>query len=179
MQEHSRRGILHSSITIVAMHGELEREFRESGAECVRAAVDVLKGRATALPLPGKRTVLEVCSNTLQRRRAGIQEIFLSRARNIFDSLSHSGLTAPYRSLSDDFVQLQCQNASMEIRAKHSKLFWSKIDRIQKLVPLLKLRTWMYWAALVVLFVGGIEIADSVMNFIGRVAADVQDSGGS
>ena len=53
------------------------------------------------------------------------------------------------------------------------------MDRIQKLVPLLKLRTWMYWAALLVLFVGGIEIADSVMNFIERVAAGVQDSGES
>ena len=52
MQEYNGRGILRSSIAVGAMHAELEREFEESAAGCVKAAVDAMTSRPTALPLP-------------------------------------------------------------------------------------------------------------------------------
>ena len=52
MQEYNGRGILTSTITVGAMHAELEREFEQSAAECVKAAVDTITSRPTALLLP-------------------------------------------------------------------------------------------------------------------------------
>ena len=175
MQEHNRRGILMSSIAVVAMHRELERELRESADECVRATVDIMTGRPTVLPLPRKRAVVRVCLNMLARRKAALEGIFLSRARNIFASLSNSSFIGPYRSLSEDFVELQRQNARVKLLARHSELFWLKLNRVQKLVPLLKLRPLIVLAAMVVLYFGGFEIAQSLKEFYGHFAAVVQD----
>ena len=109
MQEYNGRGILRSSIAVGAMHAELEREFEESASGCVKAAVDAMTSRPTALPLPRKRKVLRVCSDILTRRKAALEAIFQGCTRSILASLSNSGLTAPYRSLSKSFVQLQCE----------------------------------------------------------------------
>ena len=52
-------------------------------------------------------------------------------------------MTAPYRSLSDSFVQLQFENAYVELGTKQRELFWLKLNRMLKLLPLLKLRAWL------------------------------------
>ena len=100
-QEHNRRGILMSSITVVAMHAELEREFKESATECVKAAVDVMANRPTALLVPRKQKVRRVCSDALSERKAVLEAIFQGASASILASLSNTGLTAPYRSLSE------------------------------------------------------------------------------
>ena len=178
MQEYNGRGILRSSIAVDAMHAELEREFEESAAGCVKAAMDAMTSRPTALPLPRKRKVLRVCSDILTRRKAALEAIFQGRTRSILASLSNSGLTAPYRSLSKSFVQLQCENACVELRAKHSELFWLKLNRIQKLFPLLKLRPLVFVVAMVGLYFGRFEIAEAWKDLHSRIVAAVQDSGG-
>ena len=108
-----------------------------------------------------------------------MEAIFQGRTRSIFASLSNSGLTAPYRLLSDSFFQLQCENASVELRSKHSELFWLKLNRIQKLFPWSKLRPWVIVAALAGVYFGRFEIAEAWKDFHGRIMAVVQDSGGN
>ena len=139
-QEHNRRGILRSSISVVAMHAELERDFRESATECVKAAVDVMANRPTALLVPRNQKVLRVCSDAMSERKAALEAIFQEALASILASLRNTGLTAPYRSLSDNFVQLQFENACVELRTKQRELFWLKLNRMLKLLPFLKLR---------------------------------------
>ena len=142
-QEHNRRGILMSSITVMAMHAELEHEFKESATECVKAAVDVMASWPTALLVPRKQKVRRVCSDALSVRKAGLEVIFERASASILTSLINTGMTAPYRSLSDSFVQLQFENAYVELGTKQRELFWLKLNRMLKLLPLLKLRAWL------------------------------------
>lgn len=138
-QEHNRRGLLMSSITVVAMHAELEREFKESASECVKAAVDVMVSRPTALLVPRQQKTWRVCSDALLERKASLEAIFQEASASILTSLINTGMTAPYRSLSDSFVQLRFENACAELQTKQRELFWLKFNRILNLSPLLKL----------------------------------------
>ena len=93
-QEHNRRGILRSSITVVAMHAELEQEFKESATEGVKAAVDVMADRPTTLLVPRKQKVRRVCSDALSERKAVLEAIFQETSASILASLSNTGLAA-------------------------------------------------------------------------------------
>ena len=114
-REHNRRKVLTSSMTVVAMHAELEREFRKSATECVKALADAMKNRPTALLVPQMRKVLYLCSHALSKRRADLDATFQEASASIVASLRSGGITAPYGSLSDSFVQLQCENAYVEL----------------------------------------------------------------
>lgn len=142
-REHNRRKVLTSSMTVVAMHAELEREFMESATACVKALADVMGNRPTALLVPRKQKVLRLCSNALSKRKADLNATFQGASGKIVASLRNSSITAPYRSPSDSFVQLQCENAYVELQTKQRQLFWSK---------LLKLRAVLMF----VVFVGGL-----------------------
>ena len=129
-REHNRRKVLTSSMTVVAMHAELEREFRKSATECVKVLADAMKNRPTALLVPQMRKVLCLCSHALSKRKADLDATFQEASASIVASLRSSGITAPYRSLSDSFVQLQCENVYVELRTKQRKLFWSKLLKL-------------------------------------------------
>ena len=125
-REHNRRNILTSSMTAVAMHAELEREFMESATECVKTLADAMGNRPTALLVPRKQKVLRLCSDALSERKADLDATFQGASASVVASLRCSGITAPYRSLSDSFVQLQCENAYVELQTKQRELLWSK-----------------------------------------------------
>ena len=136
-QEHSSRGLLMSSSTVVAMHAELEREFKESANECVRAAVELLASQSSAsLWASRKQRVQRACADAISKRRGALEGIFNGAVANVLNSLSNSGLTGPYRSLTDKFVELQRENACMELAAKQREFFWLKAKRLLKLLPL-------------------------------------------
>ena len=136
-QEHNSRGLLTSSTTVVAMHAELEREFKESANECVKAAVELMASQSTAsLWASRKRRVQRACAEAISKRRGALEGIFDGAAANVLSSLSNSGLTGPYRSLTDRFVELQRENACMELAAKQREFFWLKAKRLLKLLPL-------------------------------------------
>lgn len=128
-REHNRRKVLTSSMTVVAMHAELEREFMESATACVKTA-DAMGNRPTALLVPRKQKVLRLCSNALSKRKADLNATFQGASGRIVASLRNSSITAPYRSLSDSFVQLQCENAYVELQTKQRQLFWSKLLKL-------------------------------------------------
>ena len=76
-QEHNRRGPLMSSMTVAAMHGELEREFRESANECVAVAAEVMASQSTAfLWASRKQRVQRVCADAISKRRGALEGIF-------------------------------------------------------------------------------------------------------
>ena len=135
-QEHSRRGILTSSTTVEAMYVELEREFKESATECVRTLVDAMENRPTALPNPWKRTILRLCSDALSERKAALDATYQGASAIILASLNNRDMTAPYRSLSDNFVQVQRENAFVELRKKKRELFWLNVRRMRMLLLL-------------------------------------------
>ena len=135
-QEHHRRGILTSSITVAAMHAELEREFMESATVCVKTLVDTMENRPTALPVPRERTILRLCSDALSERRAALDATYQGESAKILASLSNSDMTAPHQFLGDSLVQLQCENARVELRTKKRELFWLKVKRMRKLLAL-------------------------------------------
>ena len=154
-QEHNRRGLLTSSSTVEAMHAELEREFEESATECVKALAEVMESRPTALPVPPKRKVVRLCSDALSERRVALDATHQGASANIAASLLSDSMITPHRSLSDSFVQLQCENAFVELRAKQRELFWSKLKRMKLGAALV--------AAVVggmVSYLGGAEIAE-------------------
>ena len=130
-REHNRRRILTSSMTVVAMHAELKREFRNSATECVKALADAMEHRPTALLVPRKRKVQRLCSDALSKRKADLEATFQGASARIVASLSNSSITAPYRSLNDRFVQLQCENACVELRTKQRELFWAKLLKLR------------------------------------------------
>ena len=129
-QKHRRRGILTSSITIVAMDAELEREFEESAADCAKTLAQLMESRPTALLVPRKRKVVRWCSDALLARRIALEATCQAASATITDSLS-SSMIAPHRTLSESFVQLQTENACVELRAKQRELFWSKLKRMK------------------------------------------------
>ena len=135
-REHSRWGILTSSTTVGAMYAELEREFKESTTECVEALVDAMENRPTALPDPWKRTILRLCSDALSERRATLDATYQGASAIILASLNNRDMTAPYRSLSDNFVQVQRENAFVELRKKKRELFWLNVRRMRMLLLL-------------------------------------------
>ena len=147
-QEHNRRGVLRSSLTVAAMHAELEREFEESANECVKALAELMESRPTALLVPPKRKVVRLCSDALLERKVALDATCQGASATIAVSLSNS-MIASHRSLSDSFVKLQCANASGELRTKQRELFWSKLNRMK------------LGAALVAALVGG-------MSYFGR-----------
>lgn len=171
-QEHNRRGSLRSSITVVAMHAELEREFAESATECVRTLAGAMENRPTALLVPRKRKVVRLCSDALLERRAALDATYQGASATIAASLSDS-MTGPHRSLSDSFVQLQCENAWVELRTKQRELFWSKLNRM-------KLGAWLVAAIVAgVSYFGRAEIAEVWKSFrdaIEKPAHHVGDS---
>ena len=75
-RKHNCRRIRTSSMTVVAMHAELEREFRESATECVKALADAMENRPTALLVPQIRKVLCLCSDALSERKADLDATF-------------------------------------------------------------------------------------------------------
>ena len=169
-----------SSTTVVAMHAELEREFKESATECVKAAVDIMASRSTVLLVPREQKVQRVCSDALTERKAGLEAIFQGAAASILASLINAGMTAPYRSLSDSFVQLQFENACVELRMKRRELFWLKLNRMLKLLPFLKLRGWLVVAVVAGLsYLGCVEIVEVWNSMRDRVAAPAYDAGES
>ena len=177
-QEHSRRGILMSSITVVAMHAELEREFKESATECVKAAVDVMANRPTALLVPRKQKVRSVCSDALSERKAVLEATFQGASASILASSSNTGLTAPYRLLSDSIVQLQFENTCVELRTKQRELFWLKLNRMLKLLPFLKLRASLLVAVVAGLsYWGHVEIVEVWKSVHDRVVGPAHDAG--
>ena len=179
-QEHNRRGILMSSITVVAMHAELEREFKESATECVKAVVYVMANRPTALLVPRKQKVRRVCSDALSERKAVLEATFQGASASILTSLSNTGLTAPYRSLSDSVVQLQFKNACVELRTKQRELFWLKLNRMLKLLPFLKLRALLLVAVVAGLsYLGRVEIVEVWKSMRDRVVGPAHDAGES
>lgn len=136
-QEHNSRGLLMSSMTVVAMHGELEREFKESAEECVKAAVELMASQSTASLLASRRQrVQRACSEAISKRRGALEGIFHGAAASVLNSLRNSSLTAPYRTLTDSFVELQRENAFVELTAKQREFFWLKTKRLLKLLPL-------------------------------------------
>ena len=151
-QEHSRRGILMSSITVAAMHAELEREFEESATECVKTLVELMENRPTALLVPRKRKVVRLCSDALLARKSALDAACQGASATIAASLSGI-MIAPHRSLSDSFVQLQTENACVELRTRQRELFWSKLKRMK------------LGAGLVVALVAGLVAA---MSYFGR-----------
>ena len=169
-QEHNRRGILRSSMTVVAMHAEVEREFKESATECVKTLVDAMENRTTALPVPGVRKILRLCTDALTERKAALDATYRSASATILASLSNSGISAPYRSLSDSFVQLQCENASVELRTKKRGLFWLKVNRMLKLLTLV--------GALVAgaAYLKRVEIAEMWMSLLDRFETPAHDA---
>ena len=179
-QEHNRRRILRSSITVAAMYAELRREFEESAKECVKVAADLMASGPTALLVPRRRRVQSACSRALSERKAAAEEIFQSASASILASLSNRGLTEPYRSLDDSFVQLQCDASRLELQMEHRRLFWLKADRMLKLLPLLKkLRTFLVVLVVVGLsYFGGLGIVEAWKSLRDSVAP-AQDAGES
>ena len=172
-QEYNSRGILRSSMTVTAMHAELEREFRESATECVKALVDAMENRSIALPVPGERKILRLCSDALSERKAALDATFQGASASTVASL-RSGMIEPYRSLSDSFAQLQCENACVELRTKKRELFWLKASRMLKLLTLV--------VALVVAaasYLGRVEIAEMWTSLRDRFEKPAQDAGRS
>ena len=136
-QEHNSRGLLMSSSTVVAMHAELEREFKESANECVKAAAELMASQSTAsLWASRKQRVQRACADAISKRRGALEGIFNGAVASVLNSLSNGGLTGPHRSLTDKFVELQRQNACMELAAKQREFFWLKAKRLLKLWPL-------------------------------------------
>ena len=129
--EHNRRNVLTSSMTVVAMHAELEREFSESATECVKTLADAMESRPTAWLVPGQRKILRLCFNALSKRKADLDATFQEASGRIVASLRNSSMTAPYCALSDSFVQLQCENAYVELRTRQRELFWSKLMKLR------------------------------------------------
>ena len=156
-QEYHSRGILFSSVSVKAMHAEFESEFAGSAAESVRAAVDVMRSGQSTLLLPRRRSLLRYCSAVLSRRKDSLQTIFDGPASKILGCLS-DGMTAPYQSLSENFFELHVQNACVELGAKHSELFWSRLDRVSKLLAFVKLRHLVIAVALATPYVLRAEI---------------------
>ena len=130
-RKRDRCGVLASSMTVVDMHTELEREFRESATECVKALADAMENRPTALLVPRKQKVLRLCSDALSERKADLDATFQGESASIVASLRGSGIIAPYRSLSASFVQLHCENACVELQTKQRELFWSKLLKLR------------------------------------------------
>ena len=56
----------------------------------------------------------------------------------ILTSLGDSAMIAPYRCLSDNFVQLHCENALVKLRTKKRELFWLKVKRMRMLLLLVE-----------------------------------------
>ena len=136
-QEHNSRGLLMSSHTVVAMHAEMEREFKESADECVRAAVELMASQSTAsLWASRKQRVRRACAEAISKRRGALEGIFHGAAASVLNALRNSSLTAPYRSLSDSFVEIQRENAFVELTARQREFFWLKAKRLLKLLPL-------------------------------------------
>ena len=90
----------------------------------------------------------------------------------------NTDLTAPYRSLSDSFVQLQFENACVELRTKQRELFWLKLNRMLKLLPFLKLRALLLVAVVAVLsYFGRVEIVEVWTSMRDRVVGPAHDAG--
>ena len=139
-QEYSRRGVLNSSLTVKAMHAELEREFKESASECVKVAMDLMASRPTVLALvPQSGEIQRVCAASLSERKAALEGMLRGASANVLASLGNSSFTAPYLSLSDALLQGQRDHAWLELRAKSRDLFWLKLNRMLKLWPVLVL----------------------------------------
>ena len=172
-QEHNRRGILTSSITVAAMHAELEREFMESATECVETLVDAMESRPTALLVPRTRTILRLCSDALSKRKAALNGIYQEATAIILASLSNSDMTASYRFLSDSFVQLQCENACVELRTKKRELFWLKVKRMRKLLTLVGA------VVAVAAYLGRVEITEMWTSLLDRFDKPAHDAGKS
>ena len=83
-----------------------------------------------------KRTILSLCSDALSERRAALDATYQRESAVILASLTNSAMTAPYRCLGDNFVQLHCENAFVELRTKKRELFWLKVKRMRMLLPL-------------------------------------------
>lgn len=122
--EHNARGILMSSLTVRAMHVEVERELQESAAECVDTAMAVMKGGLDALVLPPRSVVLRVCANALSVRRLRLDSTLKGQSAPI---LPGSPLAAPFRALDDSFVELQQANAHVTLRSKYDELSWWRL----------------------------------------------------
>ena len=169
-QEHNRRGILMSSITVAAMHRELEGEFEESATACVKTLAELMENRPTALLVPGKGKVVRLCSNALLARKIALDVAFQGASANIEASLIGS-MTAPHRSLSDSFVELQIENACEELRTRQRKLFWSKLKRMKLGVALV--------VALVaaISYLGRAEIAALWKSFGGEIEKPAHEAG--
>ena len=130
-QEHNRRGLLDSSLTVVAMHAEMEREFKESADECVKAAVELMASQSTAsLWAPRKQRLQRACTEAISERRGALEGFFQAASASVLNSLGNSSLTAPYRSLSDSFVELQRENAFVQLTARKREFFWLKAKRL-------------------------------------------------
>lgn len=173
-QEHNRRGILTSSITIAAMHAELEREFERSAAECAKTLAELMESRPTALLVPRKQKVLRLCSDALLARKAALEATCQGASATIAASLS-SGMIAPHRTLSDSFVQLQTENACVELRTKQRELFWSKLKRMKLGAGLvLALVTGLVG---VMSYLARAELADRWNSFRGDVEQPTQGAG--
>ena len=171
-QEHSRRGILMSSTTVAAMHAELEREFEESATECVKALAELMESRPTVLLVPLKREVVRLCCGALSKRKVALDANYRRACATILAPLLNDGMIAPYRSLSDNFAQLQRENASVELGARQRELFWSKLNRMK------------LGAALVIALVGGMmsylgsaEIAEMWKSFRGTIEQPTREAG--
>ena len=130
-REHNRRKVLMSSMTVAAMHAELERAFSESAIECVKTLADAMENRPTVWLVPGQRKILRLCFDALSKRKADLDATFQEASGRIVASLRNSSITAPYCALSDSFVQLQCENAYVELRTKQCDLFWSKLMKLR------------------------------------------------
>ena len=168
-EAHNRRGVLISSMTVVAMHAELQREFRESATECEKALVDTMQSRPTVLLAPRERTILRLCSDALAERRTALDAAYQEATATIVASLSNKAMIAPYRLLSDDFVQLQCENVCVELRTKKRELFWLKVQRTTKLLALVGTVVGVVAAAASLL--GGLEVTEIWKSLFDRITA--------
>ena len=170
--EHNRRNVLTSSMTVAAMHAELEREFSESATECVKTLADAMENRPTAWLVPRQRKILRLCFDALSKRKVDLDATFQGASGRIVASLRNSSMTAPYRSLSDSFVQLRCENAYVELRTKQRELFWSKLLKLHLVLALVVGVAWTAYSERA-------EIAEAWKSLCDSVETPAHDSGES
>ncbi len=130
-QEHNGRGLLYSSLTVVAMHKEIENELLKSTSKCVLTLTELMQNRSSIKLCPFRRKAEKLCITALSKRKAELDSVCKFNTDSIVNSLENKGMVSEYRALNNEFVQLQFENARVELRSKHREIFWAKLKRMR------------------------------------------------
>ena len=145
-QQFNARGIIIGSGTIVAMHGVLETELKESAIAVVATAIDAVGKKS--LP-PSEKELQTVCTDALSDRKDEIEALYLSEVRHIEQGVQNKAMLQPYMSVGD-FHRLQQEEMLINLSNTYEKYIR---DRGGNLTSMIKNRLHNHplfaWAAVV------------------------------